>query len=352
MQNEPKPIWWKTICFVTLCACMGWPIVWFGSIFVFDNPPEGDYYRLLCIVGIIDSYPLWIMPLNYLVLWVYRRSGYRTVALSIYLLPVVALVGTNRYFQHALLPTYMYTDTDSRLFALTPAAKLSEAIQRDDTVSIESILTVDPELVHYTEEHHKMSMLHYAYKRENFASVRQLIRQGADINEYDANGNTLLTKLCGGRLDWDTNTDYFTPEDTTMIAWLLANGADVNLPTIERGQWSIPDYTPIQYLCFFGPDSPEMLELLLRYGANPMVRRIDHENHEVSTLRDACWKQHYRMALILMDAGVPCDSTLSNYLHPINESDPFYHPSAQEIADREAAWQRYLKLTRTGESHD
>lgn len=321
------PLWWKSICAISLCACGVWPLVWFGSIFVFDHPSDSEYYLLRYIVGIIDSYPLWILPLNGLALWIYHKTNSTIIGLSIYLLPVLLIWGGKTYFYHGQLPTYMYERNDVRLFDQTPAATLAKAIIHEDTLAIDSILTQSPELIDYVEEYHQESMLFYAYDRGAFAAVRHLIQNGADVNEYNANGQTLLHRLCDGEMIEEEIERNFLgmrsyallkvmpSQDAELIQFLLEHGANPNLLTIERGRWSIPGYTAVQILCFFGPDSPEILTMLIEYGADLAVQRIGYEGQTFGLLYDACCRnENYQVTFALLEAGVEPDSLTIRYL--------------------------------------
>lgn len=313
------PRWWKPLKIVTFLGCVVWPLLFFMSIFVFDS--GADYYLKVYIVSIVDSYPLWAFPLSYLALWIYRRTRSNIAGLSVCLIPVVLLFGGCVYYFHGALPKFMYQSDDHRLYWNTPASDLADAIIADDTVRVHEILEKSPELAGYSDESHGQSMLSYAFERGSFASVRELICMGADVNECSkSNGETLLHRLCNG-------VDVEVPEGLGVIVksvmpqsylnlmeWILENGADVNQAT-GAGEWAPREgLTPLQYLCLHGPDSPQALDVLLKYGAEIGVTRKNHEDKDASPLADAIYSCKCKIATKLMQSGCERDSVSRQYL--------------------------------------
>jgi len=306
-MEKPTPSWWKPLRNLTLLGCAAWPFVYFISIFAYDCGT--DYYLKRYIVGIVVTYPIWILPLNYLALWIYRKSNSHIAGFGTYLIPIAFILAGCTYYYNGALPTYMYYKDDHRLFWNTPASGLADAIIADDTVMIHEILIQTPELVNYSESCHGQSMLFYAFDRGSFASIRQLIRMGAMVNERNKYGESLLHCLCEGKMPSENSSIYKSMPDTylRLISWLLEHGADVNMPNTNG-------FTPLQTLCLHGPDSPIALSLLIEQGAQTDVRRLNHEDLEASPLADAIYFKKLQIATELIQSGVERDSIAARYL--------------------------------------
>ncbi|PWJ29985.1 hypothetical protein BC781_1302 [Sediminitomix flava] len=73
------PIWFFVFNYLTLISILAWPFILFGSIFIFDNPPNlfvGILFFLL-----INSYPLIQLGLIVLSFWLYE--DYKMIAILI-----------------------------------------------------------------------------------------------------------------------------------------------------------------------------------------------------------------------------------------------------------------------------
>jgi ankyrin repeat protein len=90
----------------------------------------------------------------------------------------------------------------------------------------------------------------FAAAEPDLGVIAGLINEGANVNAVDENGDTLLMLACA---------DYQTEEDLDKVKLLLELGADINA---EKDGLN----------CLFDAYrtwSPELVEMLLRAGANP-----------------------------------------------------------------------------------
>ena len=98
-----------------------------------------------------------------------------------------------------------------------------------------------------------------AAQRGNISQVQRCLKAGTDVNGCDcANGETSLHAVCSAH-----NNSFTEKCRITMAGYLLEAGAHPNAP--GRFGW-----TPLHYACWRG--HPELVELLLRYGADPEAR--------------------------------------------------------------------------------
>ncbi|MGE0206906.1 MAG: ankyrin repeat domain-containing protein, partial [Candidatus Babeliales bacterium] len=104
-----------------------------------------------------------------------------------------------------------------------------------------------------------------AVKKNDVKQVQELLQKGADVNQADDTGFTLLyLAVCN--------------DNRELCRLLLAHGADVN-------QANNGDYTPLQGAAVHG--QVDIVALLLAHGAHiPNVEDID-ESQEVETIQQA-----------------------------------------------------------------
>ena len=94
--------------------------------------------------------------------------------------------------------------------------------------------------------------LHRAAGEGNIPEMEKLLREGRKLN--------VLDDLCRGPLHYAVAGEHYK-----AVVWLLAQGADVNLFDAERiGETALCVAAQSGY--------PEMVELLLRNGADPDIK--------------------------------------------------------------------------------
>lgn len=103
----------------------------------------------------------------------------------------------------------------------------------------------------FTKDWYELERIHRAAQAGNLDEIKRLIREGANINAFDALSRTPL--------------HYAVEKEHYLVAkWFLENGADVNANEEEHiGETPLSIAVQGNY--------PEMVELLLKYGANPDI---------------------------------------------------------------------------------
>lgn len=93
MQNPPrsttkKPIWFILLNLLFLVPILAWPLVFYASLFTFDNPNANGNLQMLIFVA-VNAYPLYLIALMLLNFRVYRNNKRLTT-----ILPIVFIVLT------------------------------------------------------------------------------------------------------------------------------------------------------------------------------------------------------------------------------------------------------------------
>ena len=132
-------------------------------------------------------------------------------------------------------------------------------------------------LIALTQPPSAADALHQAVRDGNLAEVERLIKTGENVNSVDRAGSTpLLDATFSGRLE--------------MARFLLAQGADPNLPNAENGA------SPLSYAVL--SSHPAMVQLLLASGAHVDTRSRDGG----SLLHLAASKENQPVVQLLLDA--------------------------------------------------
>jgi len=179
--------------------------------------------------------------------------------------------------------------TDSANDTAALEKELIAAIQADDAAAVEELLNggVVPDFV---DQWGNNAPLPLAAKEGSLEIVQLLVEAGADVNNSTMNGRTpvgsalsqapaLLFAAAWGRLD--------------IVEFLLASGADPN--AIEEGD----GVTPLQLAAWF--NHPEIVTILLEYGAEVDIRRTDYEG--MTGLQGAASSGATEVAELLIQAG-------------------------------------------------
>ena len=290
------PEWLRISIKYSLLSCAIMPVVWLTCMFAYDS--GGISLKKNFVVAVVCSYPLWIMPLNVIILLVYRLVRVKYVALLVYLLPIPITYAGLNYIDSHVFGSDCYDNDDPRIFHYTPAKELVDAIMKEDTVSVGKIMKKSPELARYVVEYHERTVFDFAFMREKYASVRMMIRMGVSPNTIVGERyfpSMLLNSLV---------SDSLSNKNLYMIKWLIDNGADVNaqLNHYDKVQeWG--DFTPLHSLCLHGGDYPQIAALLVENGADVNAIRIDKKGKEVTPLDDAARNNCPKLAIYLLTHG-------------------------------------------------
>lgn len=111
---------------------------------------------------------------------------------------------------------------------------------------------------------------------ENIEKIKQLIKNGANVNMQDEEGYTPLYHAYINKNNDGYNQKY------ELLQWLLANGGDVNHKYEKSYQYQIKnglsypseDYTLLHYVASTTND-PKLIKILIKAGANINIKAPD-----------------------------------------------------------------------------
>ena len=316
---------WLRICIrCSLLSCAIMPIVWLMCCFAYDS--GGISLKKDFVVAVVCTYPLWIIPLNVIVLLVYRFVRVKYVALLAYLLPIPITYAGLNYIDSHVFGSDCYNSYDPRIFHYTPAKELVDAIMKEDTVTVGKIMKKSPELAKYEVECHEITVFGFAFNREKYASVRMMIRMGVSPN-------TVVGSMSFKNLPLHSlASEPLSKKNLYMIKWLIDNGADVNarLNHYDKVR-KFGDFTPLHSLCLHGGDYPQIAALLVEKGADVNAIRIDYESKEATPLDDAARNNCPKLAIYLLTHGAKRTPSARYFLSHPQEATP----------DARRAWELY-----------
>jgi hypothetical protein len=152
---------------------------------------------------------------------------------------------------------------DFSLFSNSPAKKLANAVESQDTAAINSILKEDYVDVNFSESKFGNTLLTLAVINNKNLSVLKLLAMGADPNKRANDNSSAFLNACAFAYDLK-NPD-------PMLRLLIEHGADVNSIRTDttNDQFGNKKHfrtTPLQLLCMYGTLSE--VKLIVEYGAN------------------------------------------------------------------------------------
>ena len=181
--DKNLPLWLRVLSWAFLSPVLLAPLVFYGSIFLFDNPPSE--LEALGIFFLINSYSLWLIGVVKLSGALYRRyhKAYISILPHILFTLIISLLIT--WISLRPVDPSTLDEYDYRIFRNTPVAELSTAVQANDTMEINRILSTQPTLVNYQDTIYGQSLLMFACMDGHLAIVRALLRHGANPNLYE-----------------------------------------------------------------------------------------------------------------------------------------------------------------------
>ncbi len=297
-KNE-SPYWWRVIRIMTLLPFPLFPFVWMASLMLFDQ--SDHYWSKMFIIIIIDAYPLYILLLNRWSLHVYKKNAKIMQSLLVYSIPIIVILLGTVWFHAGPMPSSELEEKDIRNYWFTPAYGLACSIADNDTLTIHTILRKSPKLIKYKIEYHNESLLFFAFKNRKFEALKILIQCGANPNELGNDGKTILHLLC--MEDDAINNDTYQTESIvsiqSIICWLLEHGANPNLKTDGTPMYKYGPrtfMTPLQALCYYGPDNSDILNVLIAHGA-----KMGNEKEWQSMIEAAKMRGHNRVSNALLN---------------------------------------------------
>lgn len=301
--DKNLPLWLRVLSWVFLSPVLLAPLVFYGSIFLFDNPPSE--LEALGIFFLINSYSLWLIGVVKLSGALYRR--YHKVYISVlphaFLILIISLLIS--WISIRPVDPSTLDEYDYRIFRNTPVAELATAVQANDTMEINRILSTQPTLVNYQETIYGQSLLMFACMDGHLAIVRALLRHGANPNLYEwGEGKTALISLC--------NKESPTEEQLKIAEELLRHGAMVKPMRVqlkESQRISSPnagDTISVEPLSEAASWSTlPIVKLLLQYGADVnyqgqyTIDDIAYNNPPAVAL--AMISEHYPIVVCLLE---------------------------------------------------
>lgn len=305
---DAAPGWLKAYLSLTLLPIIAAPVVYFGSIFIFDNPPNELLGWLLFIA--VNSYSFLLLGAAKLSLLLHER--YHNALLDF--LPqigVVLLLSTifvvSDYIAQKDAPPSYPEYSDYTLFEGTTAEPLAQALEEKNWDKLKQL--ANSKNVNVREKQYGQTLLHLAALNFDPKGIKVLLSAGANPNVYDyLFGDTPLTIVCscyydnkkeqvdcakklleygahinawqhGGdttKVDKDIierygDCDYYTPliaatesGNIPLAQLLLSKGADVNYEHHQLAATALS--------CAVVNEYDELGIILLKHGANPTVR--------------------------------------------------------------------------------
>jgi hypothetical protein len=78
-RNEEIPRWFKALNIISLLPILAWPLVFFGSIFIFDHP--SSFRNALVVFVLMNSYPVFLIAFVHTSLRLFKTN--RSVSIMI-----------------------------------------------------------------------------------------------------------------------------------------------------------------------------------------------------------------------------------------------------------------------------
>src|SRR5579871_2125267 len=72
-KNTELPLWLRRLNYISLAGVIAWPLIAFGSLFMFDDP-NGNYHTRLIYFVLLNLYPVYLLLLTFLSFKLYRLS--------------------------------------------------------------------------------------------------------------------------------------------------------------------------------------------------------------------------------------------------------------------------------------
>ncbi len=299
------PLILKCVCGVVLLPILAAPLVFYTTIFFFDNPSsEGGAFLWFLAV---NSYSLILLGICSASVLIYNKT--RKILFSI--LPFLLLSGMIYagywYINDGPVDKETVTAGDYRLFRDTPCEDLAKYIRRQDIDKINQILDNSPELLGYKDSKYNQTVFMYAIYDDKIKSVEALLKHGADPNQvnhyvssYYDNQSFItcpLSSVCEKNISEDKKIKY--------VRLLLDYGADINTACIKDyigdNKWHWPS-TPLSSASKNG--DIKLVRYLLDKGADPNYR---YNDFDCPPLQTALIFNNYDIAEELLRNGADPD---------------------------------------------
>lgn len=187
------------------------------------------------------------------------------------------------------------TGYNIKLWKETPAWKLAKAVQRNDTIAVNRILSEGKLSIDYREPTYGESLLYWAIYNNKIETVRFLLSKGANPNLHTRfNGESPMILSC-----------RFSDIDIEILRLLLEYGGNPNDHATEEDSitYMRSDRTPLY--CAAG-SSLEKTKMLIEAGANVNLALMKGN----TPLRSALLSDRFEVILYLLtECGVDPNDT-------------------------------------------
>jgi len=210
----------------------------------------------------------------------------KTIVLS--LLSICLFLSCSNNSRNIQETKYDIHGNDYRLFKYTPAWELAKAVQDEDIVAIENIISSNPNVINYQDSIYGNTLLMLAITNQQFNSFKTLLEKGADVNIHDTfDGTTALIDACS-----------YNFHDIKYAQMLVAYGADVNdIETGNRRDGNSTRLTPL--IAASKANWLDMVKYLISKGAN-----VNYQNEfGQSALSESVILGNYEVAYYLLLSG-------------------------------------------------
>lgn len=301
MALKSYPIILKVICVITLLPILAAPVVFFISVFVFDDPNANILAQLGIFLG-VNSYSFVLAGICALSIFIYAKYRKWIVAILPFAGLFLLVYGMVWFFNDGPVSKDSVSPIDYRLFRDTPCEALATAVQRENVKAIEIILKDNPALGDYKEPKYHQAVIFQAIASKKYKSLEAMLQSGANPNvvahEKASEPNrpdTPLSYVCG-------KFSYSDEECLKFVRLLLQYGADINSGNLVLNgkEWHASS-TPLSAAA--GNGHMKVVKYLLANGAD-----IDASGlHNFQPLKAAIVHRHYDIAMELLIQGANPD---------------------------------------------
>lgn len=199
---------------------------------------------------------------------------------------------------------------DYRLFQNTPAWELAKAVQEEDIIAIDNIVSSNPNIINYQDSVYGNTLLMLAIMNKQFNSFKALLEKGADLNIHNTfDGTSALIDACSNK--------FYGIEYAQL---LVAHGADVNdIETGERREGNSTRLTPL--IAASEDNWLDMVKYLISKGAN-----VNYQNEfGQSALSQSVLLRNYEVTYYLLQCGADYKRPIfyrPDYSIPLENSNP------------------------------
>lgn len=296
------PLTLKFICGIVLLPIIAAPLVFYSTIFFFDNP-SSQIEAFLWFLA-VNSYSLILLGICWAIVWIYFKSRKTALAFLPFLLYLSLIYAGYWYCTEGPADKKTLTPDDYRLYRDTPCEELAKFINRQDIEKINQILDKSPELLEYKETKFNQNILFYAIYNDKIKSVEALLKKGANPNQvncYVLNNQKSVSCPLSSICEQDINEE----KKIKYIQLFLNYGADLNTYFIKnyiRDLKMSQSFTPLSSASQDG--NIKLVKFLLDKGADPnyMYRKLD-----APPLQMALIFKNYEIAEELLKRGADPD---------------------------------------------